>query len=393
MKTSPKPVPPGSPEQGNSGNSVLLTRGSNVVRPAEAASFRPQRVPGAGAIRARELPVFTRALAAMLSAGLPVIQSLAATEEQAESPAFRRLLGRARLAVQYGNSLSSALSLFPDVFDEMYVNMLRTGEASGRMAETLERQATHLESAAELRHKVQSALIYPVAVAAIATLLASGILVWIVPAFEQIYADLGGALPLPTLLLVAASRGMRQHALVVIAIVMALVLAVKWGRRTRWGGYAWSRLTLSLPVFGPLLLKLSLARFAEALSQMLHNGIPILRALDLAARVVGNRVIETTIQQARAAVERGDTFSAALRASGRYPSLLIQFVATGEKTGRIDGMIERAGRFYRDEVAVTLRGITSLVEPMLIMFLGTVIGGMVVCLFIPIFKLHELVKM
>lgn len=374
-------------------NSVLLVQQTmSGVSVGEEAQFRPQRTPGAATIRTKELPVFVRSLSAMLMAGLPLIQCLAAAEEQTDSPPFRRMLARIRLAVQYGNKLSSALSLYPGVFDGMFVNTLRTGEVSGHMTETLERLADHIEAAAELRHRVQSALMYPAAVAGIAVLLATGILTWIVPAFDRIYADLGGTLPLPTQVLIAISRFIRNNTLYMGVAGVVLVLAVKWIRRTSWGAIAWSRLMLALPVFGPLFLKLAMARFAAALSQMLRNGIPILKSLEIAGTVVGNRVIELSLQRVRVSVEQGETFSAALRATGRYPNLLVQLIATGERTGRLDAMIERAGKFYQDEVSVTLRGITSLVEPMLIVLLGLVIGGMVVCLFIPIFRLHELMS-
>lgn len=372
--------------------SVLLSQAGNIARRADGTPVRIERTAGGHAIRIRELPVFTRSLAAMLSAGLPVTQALNATEEQVESHAFRAVLGRVRTAVQCGNSLSAAMSLFPDVFDEMYVSMLRTGEVSGRMAETLERLATHQERAAELRHAVRTALMYPAAVAMVAFVLTGAILVWIVPAFERIYADLGGTLPGPTLVLIGASRLLRDHALPTLAIALSVSLAVKLGRRTPWGAYAWARAELALPAFGALFLRLSLARFAEALSQMLSNGIPILRALDLAGRAVGNRVIERSVARLRDAVERGDTLSAAMKATGRYPALMVQFVATGERTGQMDSMVERAGKFYENEVAATLRGLTALVEPMLIVVLGLVVGSMVVCLFIPVFRLHELVR-
>lgn len=378
----------------NRARSRSISGGDQALRGAREAPFelKVHKTPGASRIRNAELPVFTRALSAMLSAGLPALQCLRALEEQTESRVFKGVINHIRLAVQYGNKLSTAMSLFPDVFDTMYTSMLKTGEVSGRLSETLESLALHLEESAELRRKVQSALMYPIAVAAVAGLLATGMMLWIVPAFEKIYESLGGTLPVATRALIYVSRVLRHNGLYVLVGVTVISLAVGRWRRTTSGAYAWDRCIFIIPVFGPMLLKVALARFSESMSQMLRHGIPILKALSLGSDVVGNRVIGHDLEQAGTAVEQGETFSAALHKSRWFPPLLIHMVATGEKTGRMDDMLERVASFYRSEVTVMLRGITSLVEPMLIVVLGVVIGGMVVCMFIPIFKLHELVK-
>jgi len=328
----------------------------------------------------------------MLQAGLPVVQCLRSLEEQSESKTFRHVIGQISKAVEYGNKLSSAMSLFPDIFDTMYTSMLKTGEISGQLAETMESLATHLEESADLRRQVQSALMYPVAVAAIAMLLATLIMLFIVPAFDTIYQDLGGELPTATKLLIAASNILRHHILWVVVGVIAVVVIIGRLKRTRRGKYVWDRCMLSLPVFGPLMQKVALARFTESFSQMLNHGIPILRALTLSGDVMGNEVMKKALEEAGTAVEQGETLSSILRKSKWYPPLLINMLATGEKTGKVDELLERVATFYRNEVSVVLKGMTSLIEPMLIVFLGVVIGGMVVCMFIPIFKLHELVK-
>lgn len=357
-----------------------------------AFDMRARRTPGSGRIRMKELPVFSRALGTMLQAGLPVVQCLRSLEEQSESKTFRHVIRQISKAVEYGNKLSSAMSLFPDIFDTMYTSMLKTGEISGQLAETMESLATHLEESADLRRQVQSALMYPVAVAAIAMLLATLIMLFIVPAFDQIYQDLGGELPAATKLLIAASNILRHHILWVVVSVIAVVVIIGRLKRTRRGKYVWDRCMLSIPVFGPLMQKVALARFTESFSQMLNHGIPILRALTLSGDVMGNEVMKEALVEAGTAVEQGETLSSILRKSKWYPPLLINMLATGEKTGKVDELLERVATFYRNEVSVVLKGMTSLIEPMLIVFLGVVIGGMVVCMFIPIFKLHELVK-
>ena len=270
--------------------------------------------------------------------------------------------------------------------------MLQTGEISGKLPETLERLADHLESAADLRHKVQSALMYPVTVAGIAMILTCAIMIWIVPAFEGIYNDLGGRLPAATRMLIACSYGLRKHGIIIGIVLLILIMGVRHARRTPRGSYLWDRMILQLPVVGPLTQKIALARFTEAMAQMIHNGVSILKAIELSSRVTNNKVLSRVLDKAQKEVEQGAPFSMTLRKSRWYPQLLVQMLAIGESTGRMDEMLSRVGKFYRNEVTVMLKGLTSLIEPFLIVFLGVIIGGMVVCMFIPIFRLHELVK-
>jgi type IV pilus assembly protein PilC len=356
------------------------------------STTRTQHTPGAGRIRTDELPGFTRGLAAMLSAGLPLIACLKAMEEQVSARGFQIALQKIRTSVQYGNRLSISMSHFPDIFDDIYISMLQTGEISGRLPETLERLAEHLEDAADLRRQVQSALMYPLTVAAIAIILACAIMIWIVPAFEDIYADLGGRLPFATRALIAASHGLRAHGLLIGLGFIILLGAIRQVRRNPRGAYLWDRMMLQLPVFGNLTQEIALARFAEAMGQMLHNGVAILKAIELSSRVTHNRVLCGVLERARHEVQQGESLSQSLKKSRWYPSLLVQMLAIGEHTGRMDEMLDRIGKFYRSEVSVMLKGLTSLIEPMLIVFLGVIIGGMVICMFIPIFRLHELVK-
>ncbi len=353
---------------------------------------KPHATPAARRIVANALAPFTRGLSAMLDAGLPLDHALEAMQEQVELRPFRTILRHVRASVMYGNRLSAAMSLYPAIFDKVYISMLRSGETSGRMAETLEQIAEHLEASADLRHKVQSAMMYPIAVGSIAVLLTVAIMIWIVPAFERIYADFGGTLPMATRGLIAVSTFIREKLLLFIATVLLVAIAFRTFRKTRPGRYACDRAMLGVPVFGALMQKVALARFTESISQMLHNGVPILQAIDLAEDVIDNAVLGKDMHRARIAVEQGSTFSTALRQSRWYPPMLIQMLGTGEKTGRMDEMLERVSRFYRNEVTVTVNGLTSLIEPLLIVFLGVIIGGMVLCMFIPIFRLTEIVR-
>lgn len=364
------------------------------VLDSERAEHLPRRhVPGAARIRARELPGFTRELAALLGAGVPLVEALETLQDAAVGP-FRTVISGVAGDIRHGARFTKALAHYPAVFDVMYVNMLRAGEVSGRLSETLDRLASYLEASVELRQKVGAAMTYPAVVVTLAVVLFGAMLVFIVPAFEKIYADLGGTLPLPTRILIGMSQILRHHLPLALA-GLAVVLAVWriWTRHTRVGALARDRLLLALPVFGLLNQKIAITRFAESLSQMLKNGIPILQALDLAAHAAGNTVLQRGLVSARVLVAQGRPLSEALRRNRHYPALLIKMLAVGEKTGKADEMLERVAAFYRNEVTVMLTKLTSLVEPVLIIFLGVVIGGMVTCMFIPIFKMHELVAM
>lgn len=362
---------------------------------AHASSERGRSVVtgrGASRIRRNDLPVYTRSLATMLSAGLPLEESLRSLEDQADSPPLRAVIRHLLVSVQGGSSLSQAMACCPTIFDDIYVNMLKTGEVSGRLAETLEQLAEYLEESAELSRQVRAAMMYPAIVASVAGLIAVGLMVFVVPAFERIYEDLGGNLPAPTQALINLSGFIRRHILASLLAVVAVKMGHKYTRRTPAGELLFDKLKLSLPIFGALFQKVALCRFATALSQMLGNGVPLLKAVDLGSYAVGNKALSAVALGAHAAIEQGEQLSDALRRSRYYPPLLVKLLATGEKTGTMDVMLERTATFYRSEVRATIRGLTGALEPMLIVTLGLTIGGMVVCMFIPIFQIHEIVS-
>jgi len=366
-------------------------RSHELSKPVAVPPVQKRFVFGAMRMRNKELPAFARELATMLGAGISLDEALHTLAEESEGPAFRIVLRNVRESVMRGTSLTAALAQYPAIFDPMFVQMLRSGEVSGALTETLERLASYLEFSAELRRKVGAAMMYPVLVVAIALTLFTCMMVWIVPAFEQIYQDLGGALPGPTQLLVNVSRGVRANGVWVFLGGLVGVLTLARLRHTDWGGHIYDRLALHVPVFGTIRQKTALTRFAQSLAQMLRNGIPILNALELSGVVTGNRVFERAIRNARLKVARGETLSSALRRERCFPRMVVKMIAVGEKTGKTDAMLERVGRFYGQEVAAMLTALTSLVEPMLIVFVGLLVGGIVLGMFLPIFKLHEIV--
>ena len=352
-----------------------------------------KKIPGAKKIVMKELPPFTRQLGAMLSSGLPVVQTLVALEEQTNNQVFKTVIQGVRTNIEGGASFSEALGQYPDVFDDLYVNMLRAGESGGLLAETTSRIAAYLEASQRLRRKVKSAMMYPSIVMTVAILLAASMIIWIVPVFASIYSDFGANLPGPTQFLVNVSNAMRKNALAAVAIVVAISIAFGRFKRTERGSYLMDAFALKFPLIGELVSKVALARFASTFAQLTRRGVPILQAMEAVSFATGNKVLGKIILDARATVEQGEPLSVALEKSKAYPRLMIHMLSAGEKTGKVDDMLQRISEFYSDEVETALGGLTSMIEPLLMVFLGVLIGGIVLCMFLPIFKMHEIVNM
>lgn len=361
-----------------------------AASPAAAVKGR-KKTPGAKKIVLKELPAFTRQMAAMIDSGMPIVQTLEALESQAENKVFKDVIRTVRTQIEGGSSLTEALTKFPDVFSELYVGMLRAGELGGLLADTAGRLALYLETQARLRRKVISAMMYPCIVTAVALLLTAGMIIWIVPAFASIYADFDAALPGPTQFLVNVSEFVRSYAPYVVAVLTAFFISLGRFKKTERGAYLWDKILLRLPVFGVLINKVALSRFASTFAQMTRSGVPILQALEITSVATGNKVMAKVIDNAKDIVERGEPLSNALVNDPNFPPMLIQMLGAGEKTGKVDDMLQKIAEFYEDEVDTTLAGLTSLIEPLLIVFLGILIGGIVLCMFMPIFKMHEIV--
>ena len=348
--------------------------------------------PGARKIRLKELPMFTRQLAAMLASGMPVVHCLITLEDQTVNKHFKKVIGGIRTQIESGAMLSEALGTFPDVFDELFISMFRAGESGGMLAETAARIAGYLEASGKLRRKVKSAMMYPTIVMAVALTLAAGMIIWIVPVFARIYQDFNAKLPGPTQFLVDVSDAIRSHALIVGGIFAAAIVAFGRFKKTERGAYMVDGWVLKVPVIGDIIRKVAMARFASTFASLTKSGVPILRALEIVAYATGNKVLGKVILDSIATVERGEPLSGALDKSKMYPRMLVNMLAAGEKTGKVDEMLQRISEFYDDEVNAMLSGLTSLIEPLLIVFLGVIIGGIVVCMFLPIFKMHEIIN-
>lgn len=372
-------------------NRQAVTGLPSSSRPAPPPA-RPRRLPGAAKIRSRELPVFTRMVAAMLDAGIPLVQTLTALEEQTSSRVFKSVINGLRTRIEAGADFSAALRDYPDIFDDLYVSMMRAGEAGGMLAEIAARTAKHLESALRMRRKVRAAMTYPTVVLTLAILISTAIVIWLIPVFSDIYAEFEGKLPLPTQLLITLSGLLRRYILFVIAGVILIGLAFQHWKRTPSGRQTVDRIILSLPGIGSVARKICMARFSATFAQLIHSGVPILETLDIVSVAVGNRVIGDILQASRATVERGELLSVELQRHKVFPRMLVYMLAAGEKTGNMDVMLQRVADFYEDEVETTLNGLTAIIEPLLMIFLGLVIGSIVVAMFMPIFRMADILN-
>lgn len=348
-------------------------------------------VPGASKIVNQYLPGFTRQLGAMLAAGMPIVSCLRALEEQADHKPFKAVIAQMRGSLEGGQPLSDALRQYPTVFEDLYCNMVGGGEKSGDLSETMARLASFLESSAKLRRKVKSAMMYPTIVLLLSIAISIGLILFVVPVFGDMFKDFDAKLPAPTQFLLDLSAFMRKNVLYMIAgLGGGIFLFRKW-KKTDAGAYAWDQLMLKLPVFGKLNRFTVSARFARMLSQMTRSGVPILSALKIVSGSTGNRVAGRIVEKASAAVEKGDPLSEGLMNQNVFPIGLVRMLQAGEKTGSINDMMDSIADYYEDEVDTLVSGLTSLLEPLLMVFLGLIIGGVVISMFLPIFKMGEIV--
>ncbi len=368
-------------------NRDLMVVNLKANSPARTAKKRRQ-----GKVKSQELVVFTRQLATMMDAGLPLVQSLTALEEQTESPSFKAVLRRVTERVEQGGSFSESLMEHPKVFNRLFVSMVQAGETGGLLAEILDRVASYLEATARLKKKVKSAMMYPVIVCVIALGIAFFLIIKVIPIFADIYKDFGAKLPGPTQALIALSDWLRAYIVGVLIGGAAAIYGLVKFKGTKRGSQIWDRITLKFPVFGKLVHKIALARFARTFSALVRSGVPILETLRIVGQSSGNTVVEHAVEQTAASIERGDNIAMAMGLHPIFPPILVRMVAAGEQTGKVDVMLEKISDFYDEEIEATLSGLTSLIEPLLIVFLGVVVGSIVICMFLPIFKLNEIVQ-
>ena len=370
--------------------SALLNRNMLVLSIQEKVG-KQGRTSG-GRVALSELVVFTRQLATMIDAGLAMVQSLQALADQTTNKIMRDIIHDVCARVEGGDSFSEALGKHPKAFNRLYVCMVGAGEKGGLLAEILARLAVYLENTARLRKKVKSAMMYPTVVTVVAILITIFLLVKVVPVFGEIFASFNAALPAPTQYLINISNLVKSYLILFMIAAGGGVYGWLYFIKTPMGRLFWDSRRIKLPVFGPIAHKICLARFTRTLASLIRSGVPILEVLQIVSQTVGNVVMEKAVKVAALDIERGESISAALAKHPVFPTMIVRMVTAGEQTGKIDNMLERISDFLDDEIETTLSGLTSMIEPILIVFLGVVVGGMVICMFLPIFKLPEIVS-
>jgi type IV pilus assembly protein PilC len=341
----------------------------------------------------KDLVVFTRQFATMIDAGLPLVQALEILSSQVENKTLAKTIAQVKVDVEAGSTYADALRKHPRVFSELYVNMVAAGESGGIMDTILNRLAAYIEKAMKLKKQVRGAMIYPAVVTAIAILVIAIIMIYVVPTFTQMFAQLGGTLPLPTRIVVAMSDFMSGiGGIVVLGAIIALAVFIVQIRRTEKGQYITDKILLQLPVFGVLLKKTAIAKFTRTLGTLVSSGVPILDGLDITAKTSGNKVIEKAIYAVRTDVSEGKTVAEPLMKAKVFPPMVNHMIAVGESTGALDSMLNKIAEFYDDEVDAAVSNLTSMIEPILMVFLGGSVGFIVISMYLPIFKLITLIQ-
>jgi type IV pilus assembly protein PilC len=350
-------------------------------------------LPGLNRIKLKDLAVFSRQFATMINSGLSLLRALTILAEQTESKALAEIIGQVRNEVEQGTALSTSLAKHPKTFNRLYVAMIKAGEVGGFLDKVLLELADSIEKEVELRGKVRSAMTYPIAVFTMVIMIVAAMLVFVVPQFETLYSQLGGQLPFLTRILLGASRFVAGWGggVVVIAVVVG-VIAFRRFHATPAGRFAVDRAKLRAPVFGPLVQKTVLSRFSRTLSTLLGSGVPILQSLEIVSETVNNDVVSRAVKDVQDSVREGESLAVPLAKHSVFPPMVVQMLAVGEETGAIDVMLDKVGDFYDAEVSAAVDSLTSLIEPILIAVMGSVVGGMVVALYLPMFNIINLVK-
>lgn len=369
---------------------ALLNRNLLVVSIQEKVGKRAKT--SGGKVVLADLVVFTRQLATMLDAGLAMVQSLQALAEQTTNKVMRDTIKDICARVEAGDSFSEALSKHPKSFNKLYVCMVGAGEKGGLLSEILARLATYLENTARLRRKVKSAMMYPIVVTVVAIGITIFLMVKVVPTFAEIFSSFGAKLPGPTQTLISISKFMQRFLIPILMVMGGLVYAWLYFIKTKVGREFWDSRRIKLPIFGHIAHKICLARFTRTFASLIRSGVPILEVMGIVSNTVGNVIMEKAIKTASVDIERGESISTALGKHPVFPSMILRMMTAGEQTGKIDAMLERIADFLDEEIETVLSGLTSLIEPLLIVFLGVVVGGIVICMFLPIFKMSEIVN-
>lgn len=339
-------------------------------------------------VKTYEVAVFARQFATMIGAGVPLVRCLGILNEQCENPRFRQILSKIRSDVESGATFSKSLEKYPEVFTNLFVDLVRAGEAGGILDEILNRLANYLESSEQLKSKVKGALTYPIVVATIALLVVFFLLTFVLPNFKNIFSGMGEAtLPLPTRVLLQLSDFLSAYFVFILMGIAAFIYGLRKFFTTKQGRRIWDVNILRMPVVGNLLRKVAIAKFTRTLGTLVASGVPILQALEVTAATAGNVVIADAIHKTRVSIREGESIAEPLKASGVFPPMVVQMIAVGEETGELDNMLIKIADFYEQEVDTAVKGLTSVIEPIIIVFMGVVVGGIVMAIFLPMIEI------
>ena len=375
---------------------ALRDRGFNPlsVDQKKTSSLQSEiKIPGlSDRIKVKDVAVFSRQFATMINSGLSLLRSLNILAEQTQNRAFAKIILEVKAEIEQGATLSDAMAKFPKAFSTLYVSMVKAGEIGGVLDETLLRLADTIEAQVELRSKIRSAMMYPIAVMGLVLLIVTAMLIFIVPMFENLYADLGGELPAPTKLLLLLSQIVTKYWYLAGSAAIGGYIAFKKWKATEAGRAKFDAIKLKLPIFGGLIHKTAIARFSHTMSALTRTGVPILQAMDIVAATSGNAVVARAVKDVQTSIKEGESLAAPLANHPVFPPMVVQMMAVGEETGALDTMLEKVGTFYDKEVETMVEGLTSLIEPLLIVVLGITVGGMLVALYLPMFNVINLIN-
>jgi len=373
---------------------VAALRAKGVVatavqeRQAKAAAVKKV----GGSVKDKDLAIYTRQFSTMVDAGLPIAQCLSILSEQSDSKTLREVTGRIAREVEGGATLAESFRKYPKVFDDLFTNMLQVGESGGVLDVVLQRLSGYIEKAAKLKSKVKGAMVYPVTIIGVAMLVIIFMMIFVIPTFAKMFEGMGADLPLPTKIVMFISEFTQRYIIFMVLAIVGTIYAIKRYYASDQGSKVIDAFLLKIPVIGMLIRKVAVARFTRTLGTLISSGVPILEGLLITARSAGNRVVEREVMGARTAVTSGRTLSDPLRGSTVFPPMVVHMISVGENTGALDQMLSKIADFYDDEVDTAVNALTALLEPMMIVFLGVVVGGLVVAMYLPIFKLVTLMK-
>ena len=343
-----------------------------------------------GKVKIDDLVIFSRQLATMVDAGIPLVTALDILGEQVEDKKFKQVILKVRDDVETGSSLSDSFSKHPAAFSNFFVNMVKAGESSGTLDEIMDRVATYIEKTSSLRRKVRSAMIYPAVVTTMAIGITAILLIKVIPVFKDIYSGFGAQLPKPTMVLIAVSDFLQKYFFFITVVMGVIIFILARYAKTEKGRLIRDRYLLKLPIFGILLRKVAVSRFARTLSTLVRSGVPILSSLEIVGKTSGNKAVELAVDEVRTSIKEGENIAEPLAKSGVFPSMVVRMVSVGEKAGELEKMLSKVADFYEEQVNTAVTGLTSMIEPLIIAFLGIVVGTIVIFMFLPIFRISTI---